>query len=862
MAAKNQNPTDIATVEFDLANGLHVILQEDHFAPVAAFQVWVKAGSADETAKEAGLAHVIEHMLFKGTEKRGVGEIARDVEDAGGDINAWTSHEETVFHITMPSGEFARGLDILADAVRNPSFDKAELKNELEVIREEIKRGKDSPSRRISEEMFAKAFPGHPYGDPVIGTDESVRSFTRARVAGFHRKWYVPSNMTLVLTGDFDPGVARKMTRKLFGDMQPVPPPKRKSHAVPAQDAPRAVCLSEDVTQAHMALAFHAPHLAHEDLPALDVLAVILGQGDSSRLVHLLRRDRTWVNDIYTYLYAGRKAGLFIVDGDLPAERLADVLPSVGEELQRLHTEAVSEAELEKAKNIVENETVYQMQTMQGKARRLGYLYTHTGDCSFHDRYIEKVRRLSAHDIRQAARAILRPEKANLVALWPKGRKGKPTAAMLAKKLNWTVNRTPVSLFSGVKPDADGIIRATLPSGLRLLYKRNPSVPLVTFQAASLAGLRFEDDRNNGISNMISRTLTLGADELGSQDIAEAVDSMVGNLNGFSGRNTLGLKGSFIGRNFDRAYELFARCLLRPRFDAVELEKEKILVSEEIRAREENPARVAFDLFHRTLYRFHPYRFDMLGDLASVESFEPFELKISHGRFLTADNLAISVVGDVPADRVLAETERLFGELSSIHGVLTPPSPEPTPGEIREAKTVLKRNQTHLVLGFIGLDFLDEDRYALDVLNAILSGQGGRLFVNLRDRKSLAYSVSSYHVEAVDPGYFAAYIGTSPEKRDQAVSGILEEFEQMRQGRFTREEVEHAKRLLIGNHAVSLQTNSAVGSQLLFGELYRIGYNSHLHYAGRIRAVTPAKVKAVARRLLNPDAYTLAEVGP
>src|SRR6478672_7185402 len=168
-------------VRYQLPNGLRVVLQENHAAKVVAFQAWVAVGSADESPEIAGIAHVFEHMLFKGTARRGVGQIAQEVEAAGGEINAWTSFDQTVYHLVLASRFFDTGLDILADAIQHSSFDPAELERELKVVLEEIKQGEDNPSRVITQELFKTAFTKHPYRRPVIGFEKVVRTFTRPK---------------------------------------------------------------------------------------------------------------------------------------------------------------------------------------------------------------------------------------------------------------------------------------------------------------------------------------------------------------------------------------------------------------------------------------------------------------------------------------------------------------------------------------------------------------------------------------------------------------------------------------------------------------------------------------------------------
>ena len=204
-----------------LDNGLSVVLVEDHSAPVVALNVWVRTGSADEKPEQWGMAHVHEHMLFKGTERRGVGEIAATVEGAGGNINAFTSYDMTVYHITMASQDAAVGVDVLSDAVLHSTFDAGELAKEEEVVIEEIRRSDDTPDSMISKTLFETAYTRHPYRREVIGTQESVRSFSRQGLLDFYHYWYVPNNMTFVAVGDFKSADVLAQIKQAFAGAKP-----------------------------------------------------------------------------------------------------------------------------------------------------------------------------------------------------------------------------------------------------------------------------------------------------------------------------------------------------------------------------------------------------------------------------------------------------------------------------------------------------------------------------------------------------------------------------------------------------------------------------------------------------------------
>ncbi len=225
-----------------LDNGLRLLLCPTQLAPVVEVQVWADVGSADEGSDEAGLAHFHEHMLFKGTGRRGLGEIDREIDGAGGRINAHTSYDVTVYHATLPAAEVALGIDVLADAVIDSVFDPSEIEHEIEVVLSEIRGSEDSPGDVVGNALCAAAYRRHPYRAPILGTPESVASFDRDRVRRFFKRWYTPDRLCVVAAGDFDPEAVREQVRASFGAL-PAGAARRERPAEPPQDGLRAAVL-------------------------------------------------------------------------------------------------------------------------------------------------------------------------------------------------------------------------------------------------------------------------------------------------------------------------------------------------------------------------------------------------------------------------------------------------------------------------------------------------------------------------------------------------------------------------------------------------------------------------------------------
>jgi zinc protease len=862
-----------------LDNGLAVIVEESRAAPVVALQVWVGVGSVDERAGEAGLAHVVEHMLFKGTARRGVGEIAREVERAGGDINAWTSYEETVFHLVMASRDFEVGLDILADAVSGSAFDPGELERERSVVLEEIKQGRDVPSRALTQALFQTTYGAHPYGRPILGSASSVRGFTRAQLIRFFRRWYVPGNMTLVIVGDVDARQAARSARRVWGVLPGGEQHARPVTPVPAQVRPRAVVVKRETGDTHVALAWRIPGIRHDDTGALDLAAVILGHGDASRLSREIKRTSRLATDTYAYTYAPRHAGLLIVGGTTFGDPEALARALVAETL-RLSREPPTEDELLRARTIIESESVYQKETVQGQARKLGFFATVAGDVEFEREYLRQVaaadaahvsavlaRHATARGLTVAALVpgshdenTLRTRLLAAVRAEARAHRPGPTAAKGRPRRG----ATPRSRQTVRAPSPGALHQLALPGGTRLLVLPDPSVGLVAFRAAWPGGLRFETAATSGQSQLLASLLGRGTAHRDATTVSHAIESMAGQLGGAVGRNSLGVRAELLARHWEDGLGLFLDCVLEPSFPDFEVEHARRAVLAQLEVQRHDAPGLAFRLLTETLYRRHPYRLDPMGTPATVAAFDGPALRQAFSRLYPRSRLVLVAVGDVDPAKVHAAC---LAGLARVPRRRAAPAPQPAvdpparPGT-RWVHRALEREQTQLVVGFPGTTLFDKDRHALEVLFTILSGQGGRLFIELRDRRALAYRVGAFSVEGIDPGCLAAYVSCSPENVDAALGVIHAELGRLRDRAVGAGELERARHYLLGVHDVSLQRRAAMAASLALHECYGLGWDAHLRYPAAIAAVDAAAVQRAAVRWLDWRRAVVASVGP
>jgi len=390
-----------------LPNGVRVVIQEDRAGEVVALQLWVKVGSRDELADELGLAHYLEHMLFKGTVTQPAGFIDRDVEGVGGRMNAGTSLDYTYYHMLLPATRALSGIETLADISVNATLEDQALQSEKRVVLEEMRFGEDNPSRFLVRQLYAATFRDHPYGRPVIGRPDVIRALTREQLFAFYRRYYVPEAFTLVVVGAVRRDEVLTAATRAFARLPRVASPRLP---VPTRAAGRdaRVDLTRPVSHAYLAMGWIGPRIDHADMPALDLLVSVLGQTRGSRLTQALRERLGVVNSISSGYSALQGAGLVSVTAQLDPRNLAPAEAAVVEEIARLRTEGVTDSERRRAITLAQARRAFLTETVEGRASSFGQAET-VWDLAAELAYIERVRSVTAAELRGVARRYLDP---------------------------------------------------------------------------------------------------------------------------------------------------------------------------------------------------------------------------------------------------------------------------------------------------------------------------------------------------------------------------------------------------------------------------------------------------------------------
>ncbi len=854
----NANSQGLTTHEYP--NGFKVLILENPRQDVTTIQYWVEVGGADEPADVRGISHVIEHMAYKGTKKRQVGEISKEIEAIGGRSNAYTSWDKTVFHLTVPTDKFYEGLDILSDAVLNPSIDPKELEKEKEVVIEEILEGEERPGRKSFYQLFDSAYTKSPYKYKVIGTRETVGGITREKIIDFRQKFYTPENMFLVIVGNVKSEEVLKKVAPIVGKLpksEYVRPPRESE---PEQKRIRSSLVKdENSRETRLKIGFHIPSASSVDLSPIDLTADLLGSRDSSRLVKALKKEKRLVNSISVFAITPKDPGLFVISATLDKDKIQPALKEIMDQIKILSDAPPSTDELERAKTHIESDLLYARETVQGAASSIGDFMILLGSANYQEKYLMMNRSVTPEQISGVAKKYLKPSNMTISILSPKDDGTEINLSNLVE-LAKTYEQKPESRMS---LDLDKtVIKTELKNGIRVILKPDPSNSIVSFRVALLGGKRYETPDTKGAMHFVSQMLEKGAGEMSEQDIAKTVENLGGRLSAFSEYDTFGLSATFFSRNIEAGLDLLSTIYSDPTFPQDKVERERLLILNKIRTSPDRPARFTIQKLNATLYPNHPYGYPIEGEMDTVSKLSREELLSIYERYAVPKNTVITAVGAFDPEKTLEIIDGYFGRIPSKEFV-KPNIPGEKKIEAPLEKTVrIPRAKSHIAFGFRGTTVKEEDKYALTVLNKILSGMGGRLFIELRDKRSLAYTVASFFRPGVDPGAFVIYMACDPSKTNDAIKGIMEQIELIRKTPVKKEELESAKISLIGNRDISSQSSWSKAERNARYELFGLGLNYDEEFRRKILKVTSEDVLKAAQKYLDPERSAMAKVLP
>ena len=826
-----------------LDNGLALIVREDHSAPVVSVQAWAMAGSIHEGAwLGAGLSHVLEHMLFKGTTTRPGSRIDQEVQEAGGYMNAYTSFDRTVYHIDVPNTGAVKAVDILCDIMQHATLPPDELAKEMDVIRREMDMCHDDPGRRASRRLFEVAYTKSPYRFTVIGYPDIFNEVKPDDIRSYYTEKYAPNNVFFVVAGDVknDDVVAQIKTAYANSKSKAMPPCVLPLE--PRQTASREIIEEAPVELGHVHFAWHIPELRHDDVPVLDVLAVLLGSGRSSRLFQQVREKQGVVHHVDAWTYNPGLPGLFGISAVVDGDQFEAANKAILAELEKIKSLSVNSNELHKAIKQFISATLSSRKTMEGQAQNLGGNWLAADDLNFSERYLAAVKNVTLADVQRVARQYLTPENRTLYALLPEGTAPKAKANVEANKDN-------------------AIQKMVLPNGLTLLVKEDHRLPFVEFRAVFQGGVLAENTANNGTTMLLAKLLIKGTTTRSAEKIATEIESVGGHLDSYGGNNSFGINAEVLSEDFATGLDLLADVILNPIFPADELEREKEIQIAGIRSRKDELLKSASLAMRRALFGDTDYGLDSLGSEESAGKVSVAGLKSFHQKLTVPNNCVLAVFGDVRAGNVKFAVEKAFGGWKpNVSEIVNRKSPIINPAQ--RVEETRDKKQAVLVIGFPGTTLADDDRYALDLLQECCSDLGSRLFLRIREQLGLAYYVGAQNFAGLVPGYFAFYTGTEPTKVAQVETELLKEAELLRTEGLTADELRRAKAKIIGGKKIARADLGNLAATSALDELYGLGWQRADLDDAKYEAVTLEQIQAAAQKYLKADTSVISVVKP
>jgi zinc protease len=829
-----------------LANGLTLLVKPDRSASLVSVQVWVRTGSIHEGVQlGAGLSHYLEHMLFKGTSRRNGRDISATVQANGGYINAYTTFDRTVYYIDLPSEHLEVAVDVLADAVLHSTLPSDEVLREKEVILREIAMTRDDPDNRMWEALFATAFREHPYRQPIIGHKEVFEAADRDALLTYYRERYVPNNIVVVIAGDVGTAEARLAVEKHFG---PAPRSRLAPVLVPAEPVqlgPRRVQRFEKVELVRAALAWSIPGLTDPAAPVLDLLAMILGSGESSVLWQEIREKRKLVHTIDASSWNPGSSGLFCISFTCDSGKRAQAEAAIIDVLKtRAARGAFTAAHVRKAYRQSVVSEINTCKTMSGQASRIGMAEVVVGDLEFSRTYFERLGRVGPADLAKALKAHLQPGRLTAVSLEPE-----PSAPAVP----------PVaSATRGARPDFEEI---RLSNGARIVFQMDRRLPNLHMRLLTHGGPLSEVPGKRGSGALLATLLTKDTRRRSAAAVAQRIEEVGGAFSSFSGDNTLGLAGECLPPDADRVLGLIADGVMEPAFKAETLGIERDAQLAALLEEKDDVVACARRMLRGKFFGSHPFAIGPHGDEAGVAATRPADVAALWRRLLVGAGTVLSVAGSFDPDRLIPRIEAFLLRIPKGSALGAGPA-FAGPAQVGDFVEKQPREQAVVLEGFPGAALDAPDFYAGELLDELFSGMASRLFERVREQKGLAYFVRSGRTACRSTAMFYFMAGTQPGKEREVLDEIAIEIARVQAGQVTAEELRRCQVRLKAGHRKALQTNASRAMQAAVDVLHGRGANHWKGYDSLIDAVTIDDLSAFARAHFQASRRTQLVVRP
>ncbi|MBW4614481.1 MAG: insulinase family protein [Desmonostoc vinosum HA7617-LM4] len=873
-----------------LENGLTVLTKEVHTAPVVTVQVWYKVGSRNEEPGVNGIAHQLEHMMFKGTKDRPI-QFGRLFSALGSDSNAFTSYDQTAYYDTVERNKLNALLVLEADRMQNSVIDAQQLASEKRVVISELQGYENSPEYRLSRAVMQAVFPNHAYGLPVGGTKADVEKFQVEQVQEYYYNFYTPDNAVLVIVGDFQTAKTLEKVKETFGKLPHSrlwenPTTKHKKSFLPDSlfqasqhstlNSP--IVLREPGAGDLLQVVYPLPNVNHPDLPTLNVMDYILTEGRNSRLYQALVESGL-VSDINAGVISLRESGWYELSATAaPNQDLQTINSALRKAIANMAQKGVTLEELERAKTQLAASVILSNRDIVGQAMQLGNDETTADDYRYTDRYLAAIRQVKTTDVTAVIKKYLTNQARTVGYFEPtqkqtKVASSKPHSAQTTENFSSSTTSSPQEVIQYLPPidSVTETVARVLPeqfkfaNGLRVLLLPDDSTPTITLSGYIKAGAEFDPQNKAGLASLVADNLMSGTNTKDNLAIAKALEDRGASLDFEAYREGVRIEGDGLAQDLPILIKTLADVVKNSTFPRRELEMNRQQALTDLQLELDDPSEVAKRTFIQSIYpKKHPlHTFPTEESLQQIKRKDVIAFKAKHYR---PDTTVLTLVGDFEPAKVRSLIQTELGNWP-VHGqppTVTYPTVAPPDRMVRVNPVLPGKAQAVTFMGYKGINRQDPRFYTALVLNQILGGDtlSSRLGAEVRDRQGLSYGIYSYFQAGKNAGTFSIEMQTSPEDATQAIASTRQMLQQINQQGVTASEVETAKQTIISNYNVSLANPEELTNKILMNEVYGFDTLELNNFTQTIQQITLAQVNQAARELLHPDKIIVVTAGP
>ena len=844
-----------------LDNELNTLFIHSPGCSAGTVQMWFRAGSALEEKDNQGIAHFLEHMFFKGTPDRPGPQLAHDIESYGGEVNAFTSFDYTCYYINTPSLFLDKSVDILLDMVANPLFSAEDIPAERQVVYEEYRRAMDNPSQYNFIQLQKATFTGG-YKHPILGREDTIQSFSEEQIRSFRESYYNLENALLVVAGDLKDREELEKKIKSFR----LPHGKKSSFGDFVVNETESVNIHEkDIRQATLTLCLQAPEYLHGKSAGQDLAINCLAHGETSRFYQALVAKTSLCNGVAGSTMYFAQGGVHMLKMNFPVENLSKISKLFMSTLTDALVNGFKPDELTKIKNQYISSKIYERESIESYAFSLGHGFAQSGNIFCEDEFIEKIRATSVEEVWEGLGEIIK-KTSHFTLQVPKGTNIAPYEKELKK---WQSDlKKSVSKIKKQKAKASvttskhdpAVIETELKPGIKLLYRQNKLTPTYVMHAYMKAGQTIETKKNAGIHHLMSRLITYGYKGMGYEKLKNELESLSSSLNGFSGKNAYGLTLHGQTRDFEKLSGHFFGTLFTPEVPKKFFDHEKKVILRALDNQKEDPMKQAFKAFYKTVFNQHPYSLDLAGTPETIKTFSPAALKKLHNSHLKNSQVVITYCGDLDYHIVHHQLMELLKNLAP-RKVAKKVLKKPKGILGKEEHLEFKREQTQIVIGAPAYPIGQKEDIYLKMITAHLSGQSSDLFVEVRDRQGLCYSVSPIHVAALEAGCWGIYIGSGHDKTEAAIKAIKQILNNLRDHGIKKEEFDRIKTMIDGQNLLGIQTNEDYAQFYSIPVLHGLGLDFPHKNNEAIRNANYDDFQAFLKKFFNKK-WNIIKAGP